>query len=171
MKNLFAFVVAIGALALGPRTAAGSGAARFEDPAYGFSVEIPSLGEGAKTVSVQRLVVADQPAGGFAPNCNVQVQVAEMSLDGYLDLTRQQFAANGFELLESKAATVSARPASVLEYAGPVGGRSLRFLALVVAGADRFWLLTCTATADTFAAHRPAFAKAVESFALTKPGR
>lgn len=170
MKSLLVFVVAIGTLALDPRTAAGSGAARFEDPAYGFSVEIPSLGEAAKSVSVQRLLVADEPAGGFAPNCNVQVQFGDMSLDAYLDLTRQQFTASGFELIESKAATVSARPASVLEYAGPVGGRSLRFLALVVAGADRFWLLTCTATADTFAAHRPAFSKAVASFALTQPG-
>ena len=92
-------------------------------------------------------MVADQPAGGFAPNCNVQVQFVEMSLDAYLDLTRQQFEAGGFDLLEYRTSTVSSHPARTLEYAGQVGGRSLRFLALVVSGADRFWLVTCTATA------------------------
>ena len=171
MKNVLVLAVALGSAVAVPLAAAGAGSARFDDPVYGFSVEIPSLGEAAKSVSVQRLIVVDQPAGGFSPNCNVQVQVAEMSLDAYLDLTRQQFAANGFELIESKASTVSSRPATTLEYTGAVGGRSLRFLALVVAGSDRFWLLTCTATADSYSEHEPAFSKVISSFAVTAPGK
>ena len=171
MKNAFVLVVALWPAVVSPIAAASSGAARFDDPVYGFSVEIPSLGDGAKSVSVQRLAVADQPAGGFSPNCNVQVQFVEMSLDAYLDLTRQQFTAGGFDLLESRPSTVSSHPARTLEYAGEISGRRLRFLALVVSGADRFWLLTCTATADSYPEHRPAFSKVISSFAVSDSGK
>jgi hypothetical protein len=153
-----------------PLVAAGAApVARFTDPVYGFSVATPALGEKQDALVVQRVTIAGAPEAGFAANCNVQVQYLTMTLDGFVDLSLRQMAAANLTVFDRKSRTVSGKPAATFEYGGELAGQQLKFLALAVGGADRVWVLTCTARADTFEKHRAAFVQVIDSFALVDP--
>lgn len=140
--------------------------AHFEDPEFGFSLDVPSIGGQGSRGSVQRLMVFGAPANGFAPNCNVQIQHTAMGLDAYIKMSRDQFKQRNIELVATARRTVSGLPASTLHYRGTLGGRRLEFSALAVAGRDRVWLLTCTARADSFKQYQAPFARVVDSFKI-----
>lgn len=148
---------------------AGASAGHYEDPAYSFSMAIPSLGESNDALVIQRFAVAGPVQDDFAPNCNVQVQFLATDLDGFMDLTLRQFNAAGLKVVRRDSRRVSDLPAATFEYMGPLNSRDLRFLALVVSGSDRFWLLTCTGLSSTFEQHRAAFTLAIDSFRVTSP--
>jgi len=146
--------------------------AHFEDPEFGFSLDVPSIGGQGSTGSIQRLIVFGAPTNGFAPNCNVQVQHTAMGLKAYMEMSQAQFKQRKIELVATARRTVSGLPASTLHYRGTLGGRHLEFSALAVAGRDRVWLLTCTARADSFKRYQAPFAKVVDSFrVIGKSGR
>lgn len=143
----------------------------YSDPVYGFSLEVPELGDESAGAPVVQPVTFSAPArGGFAANCNVQVQSVDMTLEAYKKLSFAQLEAGGLELMETKERTVSGMPGFVMESAGPLGGRDLRFLALAVGGEGRFWLVTCTASAERFEGYRPAFTRVLESFEVDAAG-
>ena len=142
-------------------------AAHFHDPVFGFSVDLPSIGDTAGAVVVQRLLVAGPSVDGFAPNCYLQIQYTAIGLDALIDLTRKQFESYGFTLVANTRRVTSGAPATVIEYTAKNSGRSLRHLALAVAGPSRIWLLTCTSLDSSFAQHRPVFSQIIDSFALT----
>ena len=168
MKNaLAAMLIACGlpSALFGAEPARGTHA----DPAYGFSMAIPSLGLRGDVPTVPRLVVAGPARDGFSPNCNVQVQFVDLGLKGFMDLTTQQFAAAGVRLLGRQDRKVSNLDAAAFEYAASLNDRELRFMALAVAAKDRVWLVTCTSLAATFASHRDDFRLVIDSFAVTSP--
>ncbi len=168
MKRLTALVV-LSLLATSIRTdAIGPAAGHFDDPQFGFSVDLPAIGGSRSATVVQRLTVAGPAADGFAPNCNVQIQRTDMDLDAYLATTRKQFESVGVQLLETERRTVSGLPASRLHYAGDLAGRHLRFVALAVIGGDQVWLVTCTALAESFHRHEAAFLELIDSFTVTR---
>jgi hypothetical protein len=155
-------------VALAPAAATDESAASYSDPAYGFSVEVPELGS-ATVPMVQRAMFAGPAVGGFAVNCNVQIQFVEMPFSVYLELTKQQFTSAGVEVASITEREVSALPGAVFEYAGAMNGRELRYLAIAVGGADRVWLVTCTAPAGSFEQHRAAFVQVIESLEVSTP--
>lgn len=149
--------------------AGGAGAAEppkatYSDPLYGFSLDVPELGDADGALFVQRVAFAAAPRDGFAANCNVQVQFLEMEFSAYLDMSLKQFDSAGLEVVRNESREVSGREAARLEYSGAMGGEDLHFLALVVGGGDRFWLVTCTAPAKSFDDHRLKFVELIESF-------
>ena len=156
-------------LVVGPALAADTGAvAHLDDPVFGFSVDIPAIGDPAGAPLVQRLIVMGPAVDGFAPNCNLQIQYTDMGLDAYLELTRKQFAAHSIELVAETRRVTSGLPGSIIEYTASTAGRKLHHLALAVASSDRVWLLTCTSLEESFPRHRPAFLQIVDSFRVKK---
>ena len=145
--------------------------AHLDDPVFGYSVDLPSIGNPGAAPVVQRLVVMGPAVDGFAPNCNLQIQYTGMGLPAYLELTRKQFIDHGATLVTESPGTRSGLPGAVIEYTTS-GGHGLRHLALAVASADRVWLLTCTALDTSFSQHRPTFDRILESFTLkAEPSR
>jgi hypothetical protein len=151
------------ALLLAPAVAAEE-RSTYTDPQYGFSLEVPALGDPAGVPAVQRLIVSGPRRDGFATNCNVQVQYPRMGHEEFVALSLQQFAAAGFPVVANEAGKVSGLPATRWEYRGSVGGRALHFLALVVTDAERVVMLTCTAPEERFEAERAELARVLESF-------
>ena len=149
-----------------PISAATSPVAHFDDPVFGFTVDLPSLGDPTDALLVQRLVVMGPAVDGFAPNCNVQIQYTAMGLDAYLELTRKQFSEHGAVLAAEKRRTTSGLPSTVIEYTLSSSGGPLRHISLAVAASERVWLLTCTALDASFSQHRSAFEHILESFTV-----
>jgi hypothetical protein len=137
--------------------------AHLDDPVFGFSVDLPSIGDPSDALVVQRLIVMGPAVEGFAPNCNLQIQYTSMGLAAYLDLTRRQFIAHGATLVTESQELTYGLPGARIEYTAS-GSHRLRHLALAVAGSDRVWLLTCTALDASFAQHRPTFEQIIQSF-------
>ena len=165
MKKLV--IVAFIALSGTPCYAAAREAvAHLSDPIFGFSVDIPSIGDPTAAPLVQRLIVMGPAVNGFAPNCNIQVQKYDEGLDAYMVLTRGQFAAVGVKTVAETRRTTSKLPSALFDYTGTTGGRDLHFLALAVAARDRVWLVTCTALAESYASHRLAFTRLIDSFSI-----
>ena len=166
MKSLL--VASLLSVAASSVAAAAEPAADYSDSVYGFSLEVPDLGDPAGALVVQRVAFAAPAADGFAANCNVQVQFLEMSFASYMDMSRKQFAAAGLEVVFEKEGSTSGRPAATIEYTGTMGGRDLGFLARVVGGEDRFWLVTCTALQSSFERYRADFQRLLESLEVTQ---
>lgn len=168
-RRLGLLVVIVFLSCAGERAAesAGSEVAHFEDPVFGFSVDVPSIGDPKDAIAVQRLLVGGPAVNGFAPNCNVQVQYTDMDIGPYMELSRKQFVAMGLEVVEEARRKVSGLPAAATDYVGPVGGRDLRFASLAVVGTGRVWLVTCAALADSYAQHEATFSRVLESFRVT----
>lgn len=142
--------------------------AHLNDPVFGYSVDLPSIGDPSDALVVQRLVVMGPAVNGFAPNCNLQIQYTSMGLPAYLDLTRRQFIDHGATLIKESQDSNSGLPGGLIEYTTS-GSHPLRHLALAVASSDRVWLLTCTALDASFSEHRPTFEQILKSFTLN-PG-
>lgn len=86
--------------------AGGAGAAEapkatYSDPLYGFSLDVPELGDADGALFVQRVAFAAAPRDGFAVNCNVQVQFLEMEFPAYMDMSLKQFDAAGLEVVRT----------------------------------------------------------------------
>lgn len=158
--------VAVLVLALSGIVRAEEPVARFEDPVYGISLEVPDLGESRDALVLQRAAFAAPAADGFAANCNVQVQFLEMTFDAYMAMSRKQFVGADLEVISEVKSRVSDLPAATLEYAGTLGGTELRFLARVVGGEDRFWLVTCTALSSSFEGYREDFERVLDSIEI-----
>lgn len=163
MKRLAFALVAAGLTVTGAG-AAEAPKATYSDRLYGFSLDVPDLGDSEGALVVQRAAFAAAPRDGFAANCNVQIQFLEMKLSAYMDMSVKQLDAFGLELIREEPKEVSGREGAILEYSGTVGDKELGFLALAVGGGDRFWLVTCTAPTDSFDDHRPSFVELLESF-------
>lgn len=135
-------------LAATPVSAAADG--KLVDERYGYSFDVPALGEGTKEGAVTRSVVLGPASEGFAPNLNVQVQYASTDRDAFVALSRRQFASLGVELGETSKLEVSGLPAALMAYRGDLGSGVLEYLALAVVGEDRVWLATCSMTPAQF---------------------
>lgn len=160
----------VGLLVVAPAARAGASGATYADPIFGFSVEVPALGDPAAAPTVTRVVVSGPTVDGFATNCNVGVQYPRMSHAEFIELSLQQFSAAGIRLVEQKPEKVSGLPATRLEYAGQMGGRDLHFLALVVTEAERVVMLTCTTLERRFEAERRVLGRVLESFRVQPAG-
>ena len=169
MKRTLAILVMMVAWARTSTVAADAPMGHYDDPAYGFSMAIPSLGSSAGALMVQRLAFAAPIRDGFAANCNVQVQFFKGDFESFIDLSVRQFAAADLKVLQQSPKKVSGQPAIVWEHTGQLSGHDLHFLELAVYGGDRVWLLTCTALATTFAEYKQAFGEVIDSFTVTKP--
>jgi hypothetical protein len=157
------------ALLLAPAVAAEE-RSTYTDPQYGFSLEVPALGDPAGVPAVQRLIVSGPRRDGFATNCNVQVQYPGMSHAEFVELSQRQFAAAGLRAGEPEPTKVSGLEATRLEYAGPANGRELHFLSIAVSQGERLILATCTVPEERLAAEREALLGVLASLRVEPRG-
>jgi len=167
MRTIFvAFCLACCPLAAMAADPAAKPAIHYTDDEAGFSIGLPSLGDLDGSANVTRVIFTGPVDEGFAANCNVQLQFISIGMDGFLELSKRQYRQMGLKVEREERRIVSGRPAILLEAAGTMNGRDLRFLQLAVVTEDRIWLLTCTGLKDENDARRSAFMAAVDSFKL-----
>jgi hypothetical protein len=138
----------------------------YTDGLYGFSLNAPGFpgaGEGQTALRALFFAAAEK---GFADNVNVGVQGTDMTLEQYVELSAGQFKQAGFKVNSQARKKVSGREAVAWDYEGRQGGRELRWLALAVADKSRVFLVTCTASKETFERRRMGFEACLESFKL-----
>jgi len=138
-------------------------ASEYRDTSNGFSLQIPQF-DAIDSLSAQVLTIAGPPTRGFAPNCNVQIQAVNMSLDDFVELTLRQFEGAGFEVIESSRIGISGRDAQRWHYNGSLHGTEFEWLAVVVPKSNRFFLLTCTALKDKYEETATIFEDTIQSF-------
>jgi len=139
----------------------------YQDGLYGFSIQAPAFPmapPGAMVVPVMMTAPAEDK---FAANVNVVVQQMALSRDGYRQLSLAHFKQAGFKVNVDRDLTVFGKPAILWDYEGAAGGRDLHWLALAVIDTERVFLVTCTASKDTFGKYEQEFHTCVNSF---RPG-
>ena len=137
----------------------------YKDARYGFSIVPPAFAPG-DAPSVTPVMFFAAPENGFAANLNVAVQTTPMTGQEYAELSRGQFQQMGFKVHSEKELKVAGRDAFLWDYQGKTQGLDLRWLALAVVDKGRVFLVTATATSDTFEKYEKAFREALRSFTL-----
>ena len=139
----------------------------YTDALYGFTIHAPAFAkaEQGNVIPVMMLGPAD---GGFCPNINVMIQNGAPGPEDYRKVTLEQFKAAGFKVNSEENRTVSGKSAILWNYEGVQQGRNLQFLSLAVFDSNRVFLITCTATKETFPNLEKKFAACVSSFAFAK---
>jgi hypothetical protein len=141
---------------------------RYTDPTYKVSMAVPAF-QPAK----ERIVIATfqgPPENGFASNVTLVVDPGATTRDEYIKAFGEQISETNprYTLRHLDKPQVSGKDAAILEYDLSVGGRRLRFLQLAVFADDRVYILTCTASQDSYKNHEAEFRKCVDSFRLDK---
>lgn len=139
----------------------------YTDTLYGFTVEAPRFPKAAANTSVVPIAMHAPIDQAFVANVRATVQRIATSRQDFRQLSLAQFKVAGWRVNLDTDVTVSGREAVVFDYEGTVGGRALRWLALAVIDKEQVYLLTCTATKDTFSKYEKAFRDCVDSFKLT----
>ncbi|MEO8672184.1 MAG: hypothetical protein ABI411_12780 [Tahibacter sp.] len=139
-------------------------AGEYRDTGLGFSLQPPAFVPGTKPGMIQPVIFSASPSDGFAPNCNVQVQNADLSIQRYEELTNQQFKSAGWVVSERISTAVSGKPALRWHYSGALRGKEFEWVAVVIAVPKRFYLMTCTALKEHFAENAAVFDNSLASF-------
>ncbi len=134
------------------------------DRLAGYSLKLPGFDRPDPDRQALRTIFYGPTEDGFPVNVNVMSQPGGKSAEDYIAETKDGLGSMGFTLVSSKEKTVGSMPALTLEYTGSQRNRDLRFLALAVIGAERVWLVTCTAPDETFDEYRAGFARTLASF-------
>lgn len=162
---LLLFVLLCGLGAAGPATPAGT----YTDPANGFAMAVPTLGEIKQERMVLTIFQGLPEADGFTPNVTVAVDPVKTTRDDYVKATAETLAkTNPKATIRSwRQLTVSGKDAEAVDYDANMAGRRLRFLQLMVFADDRVYVVTCTAPVESFPTYAAPFEKCVDSFTLT----
>ncbi len=139
--------------------------AAYTDPANHFSLNAPDFGP-VKT-SVVPVMFTGASENGFSPNVNVLIQMTKVTRKEFIDKMLAEFKTYNAKINSQKELQVSGHDAAILDYQATLQGHDLHFLALVVVGDDRVYLVTCTALATDYAAQEAHFKECVNSFKLT----
>lgn len=151
------------ALALAPAVlGAQTASSRLSFPEAGFSIE-PFEAPVPETVHTPLMMFLPS-AGGFAANVNVQIQPFDGDLQGYLDVSAQQFENAGIELLASE---LESPGVAVLEYTGPLQGNDLHWYARAYQRPGRIYLVTASLLASQWEELGDRARRCVDSFELT----
>ena len=157
-----------------PSAASTAGYLTYSDATYGFRIQYPpDWSEQAGTAGsvVAFLSQPQGPSDDFRDNVNVLVQDLpdpSTSLQQYTDLSIRQGpdVIDGFKLLSSGPSVLASRSAERVTYLGRPGGRDLKFEAVWLVEKGRAYVVTYTATPDTFDSLEPMAEAIIESFRL-----
>ena len=138
----------------------------YSDALYGFTIQAPRFPNGPAGSHVVPVVLRAPTEGAFSANVNVMVQHVAMTRLAYREATLTGFNQMGWKAISESDLTVSGRDAMLIEYEGSMGGQAFRWLALAVLDKERVFLVTCTATKDTFAKYEKEFRTCLDSFRL-----
>ena len=141
----------------------------------GFSIKFPADWAVTTSEVASAAVVALRPVAAgdatFRENVNIVVKDcgSPITVDEYNDATWKYAAARlpGFRQIESGKATIGDADARFLGYSWtPVAGKAGKNLAYVLTKGLRAYVITCTATPETFDKYRPAFEEIANSFKM-----
>ena len=138
----------------------------YSDAVYGFTIQAPRFPKGPAGGNVVPVFWQAPPEGGLSANVNVMVQRVAMTRQAYREATLAGFNQMGWKGISDSDLTVSGRDAMLIEYEGSMGGQAFRWLALAVLDKEHVFLVTCTATKDTFAKYEKEFRTSLDSFRL-----
>jgi len=155
-----------------PSPAGSEGYLTYVDSSSGFRIEYPpdwSAQSGPAGTGVA-LVAPSSGADGFRENVNVLVvdlPDPSTSLSQYTEssLRQARTSIEGFKLLRSGPATLADRSAERIIYLGNIG-RDLKFEAVWLVERGHAYVLTYTATPDSFARLEPTAEAIIASFTL-----
>lgn len=140
---------------------------------YGFTVDVPSTWkqqQGMVQEGIEFVVIALSPAedakDAFFENVNILVEKLdkEYTLDEYYNANLQGLTQNivNFNLVEQKNVDINAVPAMRIEYTWGDSSKVTTYQFIFVKG-DKGFVVTFTATPDTFAKYQPVFDKIANS--------
>lgn len=136
----------------------------YKNPAYHFSIVVPTLSNTTLGPAIFRSAEED----GISSNVVVMVQPQKRTIDEYYDVGIKGIKDGGSIVNESKKMKLADHDAAFVDYQSPVSEkRQLRFLTLAVLTADRVYLITCTSTLKNFARHEKEFRACLDSFTPT----
>ena len=133
--------------------------ARLSFPANGFSIE--TFEGTADSTTYQVLTMYLPPSGDFSPNVSVQVQPYDGTMEDYLALSKQQFEAMKWTLVEEKLVSQTLLQ---LEYTGTMQNYKLHFYARAEARDGKVYLTTGATTEDQWPNESPRIKKCIDSF-------
>lgn len=140
---------------------------------YGFNVDVPSTWkqqQGMVQEGIEFVVIALSPAedakDAFFENVNILVEKLdkEYTLDEYYNANLQGLTQNivNFNLVEQKNVDLNGVPAMRIEYTWGDSSKVTTYQFIFVKG-DKGFVVTFTATPDTFAKYQPIFDKIANS--------
>lgn len=150
------------------RPAPATAPAVYTNDVFGFSIAPPAFPKAEKTGGGQAAMFFGPPRNGFANNLNVIVQTGKMTVDEYVEASKEQFAQMEFKSLSESRLKVSGRPAALFEYEGKLQGRDLKWMAMAVVDGERIFLVTGTSAAADYAALSKEFKASLESFKIAE---
>ncbi len=137
--------------------------ARYDNRELGFRITGPEFSAIGTQDNGPVVLMYGPTAGGFAPNLNILVQPPQSAAE-FRKTTLEQFKQAKLELRNDDHVKVGGRDAWIFEYAGPLQGRELAFMALAVFDQEHTYLATCTATPDQFTKLKSALRESLDSF-------
>jgi hypothetical protein len=157
-----------------PSPASTAGYLTYSDATYGFRIQYPRDWSEQAGAAGSVVAFVSQPSGqsgGFRDNVNVLVQdLADpsTSLQQYTDLSIRQAPdlIDGFKLVSSGPDVLAGRSAERVTYLGQSGNHDLKFEAIWLVERGRAYVITFTATRDTFDAVAPMAEAMIDSFRL-----
>ena len=136
-------------------------------PAMGFQMSLPQFAG----VEKQRGIVFSwnfPPTQNFADNVNVMVQDNELPFGQLLKDSVKELEKAGLKVVKVSPIQKKGFYYATIEYMANLQGRNLHWLAMLSAGDQKFYIVTCTALEDTFISRRPEFEKIFDSFLVIK---
>jgi hypothetical protein len=140
---------------------------QYIDGVYGFSIQPPAFPVAEQGNAVPVMLLGPS-VNGMASNVNVMIQNVVTTRDAYRKLSLAQMKPLGMKMLSDKDVTAAGRDAILMSYEGQAQGRTMQFLSLSVIDATRVYVITCTASQDSYAAMEKEFQACLNSFSLAK---
>ena len=139
----------------------------WKDPEYGFTLVPPPGWTLSDTATAQVSMSAPESQNGFAANINVMVQSAPgVTLDQYAEKSLEQAHRYKGKLQSQKDVEAHGRKGRQLHLTATVKDRQLEILSTFYIINNRVYLITATASPDSFKDYLPVFEANAKSFKL-----
>lgn len=135
--------------------------AKLNFPNAGF--RISALDEPAHDVASMPIAMSLPPTQGFSPNVNVVVLPYAKTMADFIDLSKKQFEASGFNILDEKKPLPNEW---VIEYAGDSQGKKMHYYARMVLSNGQVYMATSTSLEEQWAAYNEKLKNCVASLEI-----
>lgn len=99
----------------------------------------------------------------FAANVNIIRQPAQ-NRDDFMAVNKRSVEAMGFEVIDNKAVDINDHEAVETIYTGQMGSLKMKFLSVAIIDRNAVYLITGTATEDSFDKYERNFRRVIDSF-------
>jgi len=160
-----AMLIAAGAYLFAAGAAGAPREAMYVDAAYGFSLQPPAFPKADKGTVVPAMFFAPS-YNGFSNNVTMMIRNVSTNRDVYRKELIETNKANGTKMISDRDLTVSGKDACLVNAENTQKEHNYRYLSLAVFDTNRVYILTCTATLESYPKMEKEFMACVDSFAL-----